>query len=106
MHFLIVLGLIGAFFFFPRFRKLILTMVLLVFIGFTVIYGPLFIAAYLSGGMKKGDVIFVITLFSIITLFAIIYFLAYRKNRSNLRGKETFIQRWTGFVRQRAGKDN
>jgi hypothetical protein len=76
MHFLIVLALIGCFVMFPGFRKVIATFLVLAAIGFTIIYGPLF----LFGAMTKGQDKFGYWLLFVVIAFIVFYAFVYGKS--------------------------
>lgn len=73
MHFLIVLALIGCFFIFPGFRKVIASFLFLAAIGFSIIYGPLILISGIPPGY--GNSIFWI--FFVVIGFIVFYAFAY-----------------------------
>lgn len=73
MHFLIVLALIGCFFIFPGFRKVIASFLFLAAIGFSIIYGPLIIISGIPPGYGNSIFWIFFVVIGFIVFYAFVY---------------------------------
>ena len=78
MHFLIFLALIGCFVMFPGFRKAIASLLVLIAIGFTIIYGPMMLIA----GVPKGQGNFWFWTFFVVIGFIVFYAFVYSDKKA------------------------